>query len=410
MNFIASGLRFRDTRRVTPVRHLALGLVAVLATLLPPLTAWADGPLTFVTSVPLGFRAHDIILEGDRAYVATEKGLTILNISDPEHPVLVGPAIAEASSGGNRSQGLAKKGNYVYLAAGKAGMQIINVSNELDPQTVAKAWNGGNIYDVAVHPTADAAYAISYGGELYVWNIANPAAPVLTQTIGVLHWRGVCNTCVQRMRDLVPSGGAQAVGVSTAGKFVSVVDWNYGGYYAWTSDPLVVAGADPLHLKFVGTHRAPVSFRSEIDLSRGVVYILGTYSKGSGVHTVPLSVLLNDPDDVTYGPYLPPAGVEICDTCDFLPSSIYMDGGGIGFSSNGKYVFYAGGRGNGEVRVIDATDPANLVSQPGWSMPLGPHYLKTAQGEGIVSRGDYLLVAASLLGVQVYRFPGLSSP
>ena len=41
-----------------------------------------------------------------------------------------------------------------------------------------------------------------------------------------------------RMRHLVPSGGAQAVGVSTTSNVASPVDGNYGGYYAWDStDP-----------------------------------------------------------------------------------------------------------------------------------------------------------------------------
>jgi hypothetical protein len=85
-----------------------------------------------------------------------------------------------------------------------------------------------------------------------------------------------------------------------------------------------------------------------------------------------------------------------------------MDGGGIGFSSSGKYVFYAGGRGNGELAILDATNPFNMVKVA--SVPLGPHYLKIAQGEGVVSRGDYLYVAAALLGIRVYKFPGLSTP
>src|SRR5262245_3518419 len=157
-------------------------LVALLALVLSSLLAQAspvraDGPLTLQTTVPLGYRAHDLILEGDLVYVATEKGLTILNIADPLHPQVVS---STPSTRGNRCQGLAKKGSYVYLAAGKAGIQVIDVSDPSEPRTVANAWKGGNIYDVAVHPTGAAAYAISYGGELYVWGIADPQLPVLT--------------------------------------------------------------------------------------------------------------------------------------------------------------------------------------------------------------------------------------
>ena len=397
MNSIAPVHRFRDAPRVTAVGRLALILVLAMAAVLGDARAGrADGPLTLRASVPLGYRAHDIIIEGDVAYIATEKGLTILDISDRVHPVV---RSSEPSTKGNRSQGLAKKGSHLYLAAGKAGMQVIDVSNLDDPRTIANAWKGGTIYDVAVHPTGQAAYAISYGGELYVWDIADPAKPVLTQQLGVLHWRRVCPTCVGKMLNLTPSGGAQATGVSTAGNVVSSVDWNYGGYYAWDS-------TDPLHLTFIGTHRAPVSFRAEVDLARDVVYVLGTYSKGSGVHTMKLSELRQDPDHVTYPLYLQPAGTEACTVCDFEPSAVPMDGGGIGFS--GKYVFYAGGRGKGELAIIDATDPAHMVKVA--SVPLGPTYIKTAQGMGVAAKGNFLYVAAGMLGVLVYEFPGLSNP
>jgi hypothetical protein len=96
---------------------------------------------------------------------------------------------------------------------------------------------------------------------------------------------------------------------------------------------------------------------------------------------------------------------ERCTTCGFMPSAVPMDGGGIGFS--GKYVFSAGGRGNGELAIIDATDPANMVKV--WSEPLGPTYIKTAQGMGVAAKGDFLYVAAGMLGVRVYEYPGLSS-
>jgi hypothetical protein len=406
MKGISTVLRLHHALSVTSLCRLTLAVVMVLATLFTSApVARADGPLQFVTSITLGFRAHDIIFDGDFAYVSTEKGLTILNITDLEHPVLVGPAIAEPSTKGNRSLGLAKRGNFVYLAAGKGGMQVIDVSDPANPQTIANAWVGGTIYDVAVHPNPapgkEAAYAISYGGELYVWDISIPAAPKLKQTLGVMHWRGVCDICVQRMLDLSPSGGAQAVGVSAAGNTVSAVDWNYGGYYAWDS-------TDPHHLTFIGTHRAPVSFRAEVDLARDVAYVLGTYTKGSGVHSIRFSELASAPGHVTYEEYLQPAGTVRCTDCDFVRSAVDMDGGGIGFSSSGKYVFYAGGRGNGELAILDVSDPFNMVKVA--SVPLGPHYLKIAQGEGVVSRGDYLYVAASLLGIRVYKFPGLSTP
>lgn len=309
---------------------------------------------------------------------------------------------SELSTGGNRSQGLAKKGSFIYLAAGRAGMQVIDVSNLADPRTIANASKAGKIYDVAAHPTANAAYAITCDGELYVWDIAHPEAPVLTQILGVRHWRSVCDACVEAMRNLTPSGAAHAVGVSAAGNVVSAVDWGYGGYYAWDTSP------DGLHLTFKGTHRAPVSFRAEVDIARDVVYILGTYAYGSGVHTVPLSRL--DPVVTSYPAYLHwPTGTETCSTlagCNFMPSIVSPYGGGIGFS--GKYVFYAAPRGYGELAVVDATDPGNMVKVA--SAKLGVAGIGTAQGTGVASRGNLIYVAAGLLGVQVYEFSGVLIP
>ena len=284
-------------------------------------------------------------------------------------------------------------------------MQVIDVSNPADPRTITTVWKGGNIFDVAVHPTGNAAYAVSYGGELYVWNIANPAAPVLAQTLGIRHWRGVCDPCVEDMRNEDDAGAAQSTGVSAAGNYVSAVDWNYGGQYLWDS-------SNPISLTFVGTHRAPVSFRSEVDVARDVIYVLGVYSKASGLHTVPLSKVVAE--EVTYipGSYRAPEDAE-CAECDFVPSQrpgtdqpMGLDGGGVGFS--GKYAFYAGGKGNGELAIIDASDPANMVKVE--SVQLGATYHKVPYAMGVVARGNILYVAAEMLGVLVYEFPGLSSP
>ncbi len=41
------------------------------------------------------------------------------------------------------------------------------------------------------------------------------------------------------------------------------------------------------------------------------------------------------------------------------PSSGTVEASGI--LSNGKYAFYVGGRGNGELAIVDVTDPDQLV-------------------------------------------------
>src|SRR6185503_13287464 len=104
----------------------------------------------------VGSRAHDIVIDsipgvtGTFAFVATDRGLTILDISNPNQaPVVRGSELAVNCNVNcergpiAKSQGLAKKGKYVFLAAGAAGMQIIDVSDPGNPQTIANAIAGG---------------------------------------------------------------------------------------------------------------------------------------------------------------------------------------------------------------------------------------------------------------------------
>src|SRR5262245_28221736 len=81
---MASTSRSRGARRAR-AGLLALGSLFALAAVLAGATSGraADGPLTLRTELPLGFRAHDIIVEGALAYVATERGLVILDLADP---------------------------------------------------------------------------------------------------------------------------------------------------------------------------------------------------------------------------------------------------------------------------------------------------------------------------------------
>src|SRR5262245_5058861 len=283
---------------------------AILAAAILALTASPGrgaGPLTLEGSLPLGIRAYALVLDGNLAYVATEKGLTIVDVSDPLRPAVRG---AMPSFKRTRSGGVGKKGAYVYRAAGRAGMQVIDVSNPSAPRTIASAFAGGNIYDVAVHPTAAAAYAASYRGQVQVWDIANPAAPRLAQKLGVLSMRLGDGASLQPMRDLREKGTAYVTGVSAAGRYVFAGDWNYGSLYAWDS-------SDPLHLTFAGSHQTLCLYRTAADPTRDVVYMLVTWARWSGVYTLPLSML--DPFVLT--------SWETCTACGVQPAGLYMDGG-----------------------------------------------------------------------------------
>ena len=438
MNGISPLPRPLGVPRGTSLCRLALVVLLAMAGVLgnPPVGRAAALPL--VSWVSVGSRAHDIVIDsipgvtGTFAFVATDRGLTILDISNPQAPEVRGSALSVNCAVNcergpvAKSQGLAKKGKYVFLADGVYGMQVIDVSDPWSPQTIMNAIAGGTplyrppgatslapqrgkIYHIAVHPTADAAYAVSYNGELYVWDISPlyevpPAAPVLTQTLGVMLWGGgVCTTCVDRMLNEAENGTAYVTGVTAVGSGsngrVLAVDWGYGGFYVWDS-------TDPWKLEFLGTHRLKVSmYRVAVDLAHrvngqqpGVVYTLGAFWINSGLITTPLSPVIAE-GGATYCSTLggqptpapastaPNCGVtETCFPCGHARmttptgSALVGDGGGLGFSSNHRYAFYVGGRGNGELAIIDVTDPDNLVKVA--SIAPGPMTSAARRGGG----------------------------
>ena len=166
-------------------------------------------------------------------------------------------------------------------------------------------------------------------------------------------------------------------------------------------------------------------YRVVVDLVRDVVYTLGAFWINSGLITTPLSPVIAE-GGATYCSSLgglptpapastaPKCGVtETCFPCGharmttLTGSALVGDGGGVGYSSNGTYAFYVGGRGNGELAIIDVTHPYEVVKVA--STPVGPMNLQLAEAAGIVARNDLLYVAAGPLGVRVYKYPGLGS-
>ena len=129
------------------------------------------------------------------------------------------------------------------------------------------------------------------------------------------------------------------------------------------------------------------------------------------MHTVPLSFVIENAVTYIPGGYRSPDWAT-CPDCGFVKSAYGLDGGGIGFA--GKYVFYAGGKGNGELAIIDTTTMTKVASRQ-----LGATYHAVPQAMGLAARRivdangvtrDLLYVAAAMLGVVVYEYPGLLNP
>lgn len=366
-----------------------LALALLMATISPGLErpAGADGPLTRVNTVALGTSAHDIVLDrdGKLAYVATDVGLMILDISNPAFPVVKGSA---ATSGSGKSQGLDVQGGYAYLASQNAGLQVFDVSIPEDPKLVAVRKVIGAAWDVAVKDHI--AYMVSFSGEMYLFDITDPRAPVQVRVIGLPAWRSPAGDAANltKLNNHVTSGNAKATGVSIAGDHLFATDWAYGRlyyYYVGIADQPV----------FSGTHDAPFILRAEADPARDVVYMLSASGGVSGIYTVPISEL--DPAKSTRH--------STCGVCGYAKSNYGIDMGGLGVAPGGRYIFYAGGK-VGEFHILDVTDPIHMANVA--AAAIGPHRVQLAQTMGLQASGDYLYFAAGATGIQVFTFPGLS--
>lgn len=72
-------------------------------------------------------------------------------------------------------------GNYAYVAAGSAGLQVVDISNKRSPRVVAARSLAGNANDVFV--TGDTAYVAAGSGGLKIFDVSNPLTPVGTGSL-----------------------------------------------------------------------------------------------------------------------------------------------------------------------------------------------------------------------------------
>ena len=408
--------------------------ISSIATTVAILGAWllaaeAAGPLTLATSVLLGSRAHDLVLDVGRsdhclsappcdfAHVVTDVGLSVVDITQRTAPVVRGSVNL-----GGRGFGLDRQGSLVFVASERAGLKVVDVSDPDEPVVVGSRPipGSGGARDVAVKADADAGggavalggvvYVASWPGELFVIRhsrpaptAANPRPPVtLTpiRTIGILAW-GLNNTndaaYLAKMNQYVTVGSAKISGVSITGNTLVTLDFTWGRLVFYD----VARADDPI---FKGTHAAPFMFRAEVHPAGAVAYGFAASSAKSGIYSYPIDLL--NPNASTR--------FDICAACDYFKSPP-TDYGGFGISSNGRYVIFLAGK-QGVIQVINVSDPSNMVDDcevngavAPCSLPIVGHGIKSSEPMGAQTLGDYIFAAVGNLGFRVYSYHGISN-
>lgn len=123
--------------------------------------------LSFI-SIP-GF-ANGVGVNGNTAFVAAgAAGLQVVDVTDRTNPIIVGSLALPGNA--NNIQLL---GNLAYVAAGPAGVHIIDVTNPLSPVLLGTLSTGANALDVAVLGTK---LYVANSSNLLLADVTNPSQP-----------------------------------------------------------------------------------------------------------------------------------------------------------------------------------------------------------------------------------------
>ena len=91
----------------------------------------------------------------------------------------------------------------------------------------------------------------------------------------------------------------------------------------------------------------------------------------------------------------------------YLKSDFAIDQGDLAIGG-GNYVVYAGGKGAGELHVVNVQGVPAMVNADTHDDGIGLHGVGMAHGMAIRTQGDYIFQAAGVRGLQVNKFQGVS--
>ena len=163
-------------------------------------------------SAPFTDTIQDIVVQGKTAYVAAgSAGLKIVDVSDPSQLKLLGtwqsPAFAE---------GIAIAGKIAFLANGAKGISIIDISDPSKPKSIASAYTENYAFDVVC--SGDHAFIAAGDAGLLILDIKDPAKP---KELAQLDTDGYTYEVVQSDKSVYVAdawAGVQVVNVSDPAK------------------------------------------------------------------------------------------------------------------------------------------------------------------------------------------------
>lgn len=145
-------------------------------------TATAAGSVQSFSPTAVSFLAipgfaNSVAVSGDFAFVAAGgAGLQVVNLS----PDRTTPAIAASLTIPGNANDVVVAGNLAYLAMGTAGLAVVDVTNPLTPHLLGSVSTAGNALNVAPRGTT---VFVANGNSLVLVDVTNPAAMSIIKSV-----------------------------------------------------------------------------------------------------------------------------------------------------------------------------------------------------------------------------------
>jgi len=379
-------------------------------------------PSVMGKTVPFPEVVQDVYVSGDYAYVAAgEGGLRVVDVSTPTNPTEVGcydtPGYANS---------VAVSGSYAYVADWYAGLRVVDVSDPAHPTEVGSYDTPGSARGVVVSGgyayVGGCGMAPDYDGWLQVVDVSDPVHPTEI---------GACDT-PGYAQDVAVAGGYAYVADGSAGlRVVDVSDparpteigfydtpGSASGVYV-SGDIAYVVGYDGLWVVDVSDPSHPTELGSyDTPGSASGVYVSGDYAyvadSWGGLRVVDVSDPVH-PTEIGYydtpgwvwdvyvsGDYAYVTGLLVLDVSDPAhPTEVgHYDTSGSVMAVAGDYAYVADW--DYGLRVLDVSDPAHPTEVGSYNTP--------GDTKGVAAAGGYAYVADGSAGLRVVDVSDPSHP
>lgn len=185
--------------------------------------------------------ANNVDVNGGYAYIAAgSAGLQVVNVENPNSPSIVG----SLDTPGNADD-VRVVGNLAYVADGPAGLRIIDVTNPAAPVSVGSVDTPGDAQDVMV--VGNRVYVADGDAGLQIIDVTTPASP---------HILGSVDTA------------GTARGVDVSGNFAVVADDSPSGAVR------IINVSNPASAQIVGNVTIPGGFAKDLRVAGNIAYVV----------------------------------------------------------------------------------------------------------------------------------------